>query len=481
MPTFTVDISQSPQPFHHFWEHTVGSGHAPFALRADWQAQLRACRDDLGFQHVRFHDLLADSMGTVIARDGEFLYSFFNIDRIFDFLLSIGVRPFVELSFMPRTLASGQETVFTYAANVTPPQDYGEWATLVRHLVRHRVDRYGLDEVRRWYFEVWNEPNLDAFWTGNRTAYFDLYRHTVTAIKGVDPALRVGGPATAQNAWSEPFLDFCALHDLPVDFVTTHHYPTDAFGDPEDDTTSQLAQSERSILRRQAQDTCRRVRGKPLYYTEWNSSSNPRDPLHDQPYAAAFVTKTVMEMQGIVDGYSFWTFSDIFAEHAFPTAPFHGGFGLLNLYGIPKPAYRAYELLHRLGTEQYLVDGIHPTVDAWTIGDSGSLTVLVTNHALPDHPLASERVHLRLKHAPSPAAARVARIDAEHANLRRLWQELGAPRYLSGAQIARLKKASCLAWETLPWQQQGEEIALNLTLPPHAVAAVTLETRERQP
>jgi xylan 1,4-beta-xylosidase len=481
MPTFTVDFSQSPRPFHHFWEHTVGSGHAPFALRADWQAQLQQCHADLGFRHVRFHDLLADSMGTLQARADQYIYSFFNIDRIFDFLLSIGMRPFVELSFMPRALASGAETVFTYAANVTPPRAGEQWAALIAHLVGHCVARYGVDEVRRWYFEVWNEPNLDAFWTGDRAAYFDLYRHTATAIKGVDPALRVGGPATAQNAWIESFLDFCAQHDLPVDFVTTHHYPTDAFGDPQDDTRSQLAQSERSVLRRQAEDTCRRVRGKPLYYTEWNSSSNPRDPLHDQSYAAAYVTKTVMEMQGIVDGYSFWTFSDIFAEHAFPTAPFHGGFGLLTLNGIPKPAYRAYELLHHLGTEQYLVDGIHPTVDAWAIGDDTNLTLLLTNHALPEHPLACESAHLRLKDTPPPVAVRGARIDAEHTNPRRLWQELGAPRYLSDAQVAQLREASRLAWEPLPWQRQGEAITLDVTLPPHAVAAVTLETRESQP
>lgn len=475
MPQFTIDFAQPAQAFNHFWEHTVGSGHAPLALRADWQAQLRQCHEELGFRHVRFHNLLSDSLGAAIVHQDELLYSFFNIDRIYDFLLSVGVRPFVELSFMPRALASGEQTVFNYAANVTPPRDYAEWARLIAALARHWVDRYGLEEVRRWYFEVWNEPNLDAFWTGSMEDYFKLYRYTVEAVKGVDAGLRVGGPSTAQNAWIEEFLDFCEQNALPADFITTHHYPTDAFGSPDDDTETQLAKSERSILRRQAQDACRRTRGRPLIYTEWNSSSNPRDPLHDQSYSAAFVTKTVMDMQGIVDGYSFWTFSDIFEENYFPSRPFHGGFGLLNLYGIPKPVYRAYELLHQLGTEQLFVDGIHHTVDVWAVRDEAELTVLLTNHALPRHPLSSESVSLVLEHTPPPQSVRVARIDEEHANPRRLWQALGAPLYLSDEQAAQLMQASELTWESLSWQRNGKTVLLALALPPHSVAAVTLD------
>src|SRR5205085_8764994 len=186
---------------------------------------------------------------------------------------------------------------------------------------------------------------------GTQEAYFKLYRYTVEAIKGVDGGLRVGGPATAKNQWITEFLDFCERNKLPADFVSTHHYPTDALGTEEQDTETQLAHSRRSILRDWAEETHRRARGQPVYYTEWNTSSNPRDPLHDEPYAAAFVIKTVMEAMGLVEGYSFWTFTDIFEENYFPSVPFHGGFGLLNLHGIPKPTYRAFELLHRIGNE----------------------------------------------------------------------------------------------------------------------------------
>ena len=473
---FTCNLSERTGSLSRSWEHTVGSGHAPLALRADWQEQMRTCHDELGFRHVRFHGLLSDDLGTMIVHRDEFLHSFFNADQIFDFLLSIGMRPFVELSFMPRALASGSTTVFNYQANVTPPRDYDQWGRLVRKLVAHWVARYGAAEVREWFFEVWNEPNLKQFWSGSREAYFRLYRCTVEAIKDVDAGLRVGGPATARNEWIEEFLGFCEKNDLPADFDSTHHYPTDAFGSEGDDTETQLAKSRRSVLREQVQDARRRAGGRPLYYTEWNASSNPRDPLHDEPYAAAFVTKTIMEANGLVDGYAFWTFTDIFEENYFPSVPFHGGFGLLNLHGIPKPTYRAYELLHRLGSETLRVDGGPETLDAWAVRKADrSLTVLLANHALPRHPIAAQRVHVTLTHAPPVGSAFVERIDGAHANAKRAWKEMGGPEYLKRADVERLQDASRIVREPQSWEYADRTIRLDIELPPHAVAAVTLE------
>jgi len=474
MTEFICDVAQSGSAFPHFWEHTIGSGHAPLALRADWQAQMRRIHDECGIRHVRFHGLLSGTMQTLFIHQDKFHYSFFNVDRIYDFLLSVGVRPFVELSFMPEALASGSKTVFNYVNHVSPPKEYGQWGKLMRELVGHCVERYGVDEVRRWYFEVWNEPNLDAFWSGSQADYFELYRTTVTAIKEVDTEIPVGGPSSAQNAWIPEFLDFCARHNLPVDFVTTHHYPTDAFGDPGDDTETQLAKSERSVLRRQAQTAHEQANGKPLYYTEWNSSSNPRDARHDLPYTAVFAVKTIMEAQGLVDGYSFWTFSDIFEENYMPSQPYHGGFGLLNLYGIPKPVYRAYQLLHRLGDEQLTVSGTHPTVDAWAVRGNGRTDLLLTNHALPRHPIQTETVRLRLQHAPPLASAHVARIDQDHANPRRAWEAMGAPMYLSDVQVADLEAQSELCWEPVAAAREGNDLILNLTIPPQGLTAVTL-------
>ena len=472
---FFCDLADATTPLPHFWEHTVGSDHAPVALRADWQRQLQRCHKELGFRYVRFHGLLSDDLGTLVRENDKLLYSFFNADQIFDFLLSIGMKPFVELSFMPRALASGSKTVFNYRANVTPPKDYKEWAALISRLTSHWIDRYGVTEVREWFFEVWNEPNLKAFWTGTQRDYFKLYRHTAEAIKNLDGLLRVGGPATARSAWIEEFVDFCDRNKIPSDFISTHQYPTDALGSADDDTELQLFKSQRGLMRQVAQDTRRYARGRPVYYTEWNSSSNPRDPLHDQPYAAAFAVATVMEAKGLVEGYSFWTFSDIFEENYFPSLPFHGGFGLLNLHGIPKPTFRAFELLHNIGTEQLFVDGLHETVDCFVIRNSSSLTILLTNHTTPGHSIETEQIDLRLDHAPKPHEAHIQRIDQEHANPKMLWEEMGHPEYLSKKDVEQLEQASLLVSERQPLAHEDGAIILKTELPPHAVAAITID------
>src|SRR5688572_21666888 len=472
---FSCDLSQQGTELRHCWEHTVGSCHAPTALRADWQQQLRRCHAELGFRYVRFHGLLSDDVGTLVTHNDELLYSFFNADQILDFLLSIGMRPFVELSFMPTALASGSKTVFHYRGNVTPPRDYKQWATSIRTLVTHWVDRYGVKEVAEWLFEVWNEPNLKAFWTGTQKDYFKLYRVTADAIKKVAPSLRVGGPATARDGWIEEFLEFCEANRVPVDFVTTHHYPTDALGHEDDDTETQLANSQRGILREWTQDTRRRAGTRPVYYTEWNSSSNPRDPRHDEPYAAAFVAKTVLEASELVDGYSFWTFSDIFEENYFPSVPFHGGFGLLNLHGIAKPTYRAFELLHKLGTVRLLVDGLHETVNAWITSDKTTVRVLLVNHALPRHLIAPARVRVHLMQAPEPSGVWVERIDENHANAKGRWQALGEPEYPDGRTVEQLHQASRLVRRSCPWKWHENRLTLSVELPPHAVAAITVE------
>ena len=472
---FTCDLDAATTPLPHFWEHTVGSGHAPLALRADWQAQLKKSHEELGFRHVRFHGILSHPMDTLITQDDKPLYSFFNADQIFDFLLSIEMKPLVELSFMPLTLSSGGTTVFHYQANVTPPNDYQKWAELITKIVSHWVERYGIEEVREWYFEVWNEPNQKEFWAGKQADYFKLFKFTIEAIKKVDKKLRVGGPVTSKNEWITDFVEFCEKNKLSPDFVSTHQYPTDAFGKTDDDTAEQLAASRRSIMRENEQDVFRQAKGKPVFYTEWNSSSNPRDELHDEPYAAAFITKTILEANGLVECFSFWTFTDIFEENYFPSKPFQGGFGLMNIHGIPKPTYRAFELLHNLGTDELKVDGLHHTIDAWVIKKENSATVLLTNHALPKHSIKTENVKVKLENVPDYSSAFIERVDDAHANPKKLWKEMGEPEYLSAAQVEQLNEASRLIKEPLKCDFKDSTISFEIEMPPHSVAAVTVE------
>ena len=329
--------------------------------------------------------------------------------------------------------------------------------------------------MRQWFFEVWNEPNLKAFWPAKQKDYFNLYRHTVTAVKSVDGSLQVGGPATANNQWIPEFLHYCKKNALPVDFVSTHHYPTDAFGKPGADTVTQLQHSPRGMMKDQSMKARAESGDLPLYYTEWNISSNPRDPLHDGPFAAAFITKIIMEASGSVQGYSFWTFTDIFAENYYPSVPFHGGFGLLNLHGIAKPAYRAFELLHRCGTERLEFTGNHPTADAWIIRKNNSATIIITNLAMPRHPIKTELLNLRLSNSPTPRTAWIERIDEDHSNPRRLWQSMGEPEYLSAVQIKQLETASVLQKESQPFAHEQGNVDVAVALPPQSVAAITLE------
>ncbi|MDQ2972272.1 MAG: glycosyl hydrolase, partial [Pseudomonadota bacterium] len=361
MPHFTCNLDTPGTPLKHVWNHTVGSGRAALAMRADWREQMLRARRELGVRHVRFHGILCDEMSAFLIEKDKEVNSFSNADQIFDFLLSIGMRPFVELSFMPTGLSSGGTTVFRYNANVTPPKSWRRWGNFIKKIVKHWVDRYGVTELRKWYFEVWNEPNLSAFWTGSQADYFKLYRVTVDAIKEIDDKLRVGGPASADDEWIEDFIAFCEKKKLPADFVSTHHYPTDALGKPGDDTEQQLADASRNVLLERTQQACRAAAGKPVYYTEWCSSSNPFFHKHDEPYAAAFLMKNMLMVAELVECYSWWTFSDIFEENYFSSIPFHGGFGLQTIHGLAKPTFRAMQLLNGIGGESLHIDGGHRT------------------------------------------------------------------------------------------------------------------------
>ncbi len=457
----------------------MGSCHAPIALRADWQAQLARARRELGFRHVRFHGLLSDDMGTLVNQDDRFLFSFFNIDRVFDFLLSIGMKPLVELSFMPATLSSDGNSVFHYRANVTPPRRMADWQLLMTRLVGHWVERYGIDEVAQWPLEVWNEPNLVAFWTGGQAKYFDLFKATWTAVKAISPRLQVGGPATAANAWLDDFNAFCAANACPPDFISTHYYPTDAFGSTETDTVAQLADAPLSVMRDRALEARAAAGARPLYYTEWNITSNPRDAMHDGPFCAALATHFLLSVDDLVDAFSWWVFTDIFEENYFPSQPFHGGFGLLNLYGVAKPVYRGFELVAQLGTRRWQVATAHPSVSAHVGAndDDGVTTVLLINVAMPRQPIAAETVTVRLAglRGRRPRAARLSRIDDTHANAQAEWLRMGSPEYPHPRQVDALHAASDVLPERIALVVDDDQVGFTLALPANALALARIE------
>ena len=486
MPVFHLDLNAPRLPFPHYWETCVGSCHGPTALREDYRAQLRQCRNELGFRYVRFHGILDDSMSVCLRdhRSGILRYNFTLIDSIFDFLLSIGMKPFIELSFMPSALASTGKELFTYRGNISIPKDYAEWDALIEKLTEHLVARYGLAEVRKWFFEVWNEPNLAFFYEGTQADYFELYDHTAAAIKRVDKGLKVGGPATAINAWIPEMIRHCEDNGVPLDFISTHHYPTDdplwnsgmsieAFfetmlkDDP--DADKKAIAHRRGVLTIMLKNAKEEAGDYPLYYTEWNTSSNDMDLRHDVPYSAAFVAKTLIDNAGMVDVYSFWTFSDIFEENGQRPGEFHGGFGMLTLHDIPKPVYRAFQLMHGLGDERLQAEDEQGTVGIVATEDGGVIQVLAYNHDVLESPPREETVTLKLAGA-NVSRAEILRIDDDHANPYPLWVEMGSPDYPTDAQIQRLISESAVVAEPLPLD--GDEVTF--PLPPNGVALVRL-------
>ncbi|TDX01569.1 GH39 family glycosyl hydrolase [Dinghuibacter silviterrae] len=352
----TVDAGRVKGPLSKMFNECVGAGRANEGLRADWQRQLRFVKDALGFRYIRMHGLLTDDMGVYSEdRNGNPLYNWQYIDQLYDFLEEIHIRPFVELGFMPQALASGPKTIFWWRGNVTPPKDYQKWSNLIEALVRHWVERYGEDEVARWYFEVWNEPNLkDGFWTGDQAEYFKLYAATAQAIKTVSRRFKVGGPATAGNAWVPDFIDFCVRSKTPVDFVSTHTYGVDqGFLDETGSRGTILSKNERSIwgdIRDVREQIDRSVYPRlELHYTEWSASYTPSDPIHDSYHEAAFILDKIRKTGTAAGSMSYWTFTDIFEEAGPRFTSFHGGFGLINYEDILKPAFFSYKYLNQLG------------------------------------------------------------------------------------------------------------------------------------
>jgi len=533
-PMLSIDGQPAGEmPLRHIWNECVGAGRANEALRADWQAHFREAVDTLGARYVRFHGVFHDDMFVYRASNGggfgpptplaEPVYTFAYVDKVFDAILDAGARPFVELGFMPRELATQTETLFWWKAHCSPPKDMQAWVDLVTATVTHWIDRYGIDEVRTWPFEVWNEPNLvPHFWTGTRTEYFELYAATATALKAIDPAFKVGGPsssvfvpderydgeyhdksveaATAEASdpdvlpwkpvWIHEFIAYCAERDIPIDFLSTHLYPTDfAF-----DTQGKGRPISRG--RDATRDDLRVMReviaASPyphaeLHITEWSTSPSSRDHMHDTVFAATYIVRAFLQSTELADSISYWTFTDVFEEGGGGIGPFHGGFGFVNEQGIHKPTFHAMAMLNRLGAHLALRTE-HGVI---TRTDDGGLAALFFNYpdsmgsrsvgSATSHTdaarLAVEGPERRITHAVAGLtpgdAYLVETLDQDHGNVAAAWHALGEPFNLTREQVADLAGvADALDRRTLLVDAEGE-LTIDLTLAPWAVMSVS--------
>ncbi|MET0356774.1 MAG: glycoside hydrolase, partial [Cellvibrio sp.] len=349
-----VDIQNIKGELNATFKVSIGAGRANEGLRADWQQQLAEVKRDADFRYIRMHGLLTDDMAVYrIDAKGNEQYNFQYVDVLFDYLLSIGIKPFVELGFMPSALASGDKTIFWWKGNVTPPKSYEKWEKLVRTLTEHFTARYGAEEVASWYFEVWNEPNLDGFWAGSQADYFKLYTYAARAIKSVNTKYKVGGPATAGAAWIPEMIAYCASNKVPLDFVSTHSYGVnqgflDEFGNKGTVLSKDEWAVSNDVLRNRKEISESAMPNLELHYTEWSSSYTPSDPTHDSYHQAAYILQKLKQVGNAAQSMSYWVFTDIFEEAGPRFEAFHGGFGLMNTQGIKKPAYFAYQFLNQL-------------------------------------------------------------------------------------------------------------------------------------
>jgi xylan 1,4-beta-xylosidase len=468
-----IDAKAPSHPFPHFWETMFGSGRAVLTLRESYRNDLRSVKQITEFQYVRFHGIFNDEIG-IYSEDsrGQPVYNFSYIDQIYDGLLANGVRPFIELSFMPNQLAASNILhSFWYKPNISPPKNWDRWGDLVATFVQHLVDRYGIDEVAQWYFEVWNEPNLD-FWAGQPKleTYWELYDHAARAIKRINSRLRVGGPATAQAAWADAFIRHCAEKHIPLDYVSTHVYANDTsqdvFGTQEDIPRDQMVC--RAVRKVHNQITASSMPGLPLIWSEFNASYKNEPDVTDAIYMGPWIADTIRQCDGLVGSMSYWSFSDVFEEQGVVKTPFYGGYGLVAENGIPKPAFNAFKMLHHLGEERIQLDSDSVLV---TRAKDGHLVLAAWNYAPPEQSGSPRTMTLRLKGTSSKQAV-ISRLDHDHGDFHSAYEKMGAPRYASQAQIEELRRAAELPPPETHKIEHGE---LTLTLPAHSLVLIELK------
>ncbi len=444
-----VTVQRAGAPFRNQANYCVGTGRMGLALQKEYLDHLDIVQQAIRFRYIRGHGLFCDDMGIYreIETDGEVhpFYNFTYLDRVMDSYLERGIRPFLELGFMPEKLKTGEQTVFYWRGNVTPPVSYEKWAELIEQTLSHLIGRYGREEVITWPVEVWNEPNI-PFWAGTMEEYFKLYDVSAEAVKKADPRIQVGGPAICgveTEKWLTSFFEHCTASNSHIDFVTRHCYlanqPTrrgqftyHTLRDP-GHMMEELKET-REIMRRYP-----RIASLPLHITEFSSSYVPVCPAHDTAFHAAFIARILSEAGDWADSYSYWTFSDVFEEMDVPKSLFHGGFGLVAMDCVKKPTFYAFEFFSKAGKELLYRDE-----NLLVTRDERRYAVIGWNwHDMLDgKPSEDCRYRLSLPALGGRALLIKRDVGGAHANPLQTWSNMGKPRTLSREQKRILRAAA---------------------------------------
>ena len=510
--TINVKRNMPTKPTDFSWQMGIGNCHAYLLHRTDMCEHIKLAHDELGIRYLRCHGVLDDDMltwqtigdcrmfSTIPLKKRIKEINFRQVGHVYDNLLACGVRPFVELSFMPTALAKGRKLGLRYDPNICMPRSLDEWVNYIRSFIRFLIDRYGKEEVENWYFEVWNEPDLGVFFAGTQADYFRLYEATARAVKSVDEKLRVGGPSTSACKWLPEFLDFCEKNAVPCDFVSTHHYPGDAFGNvfdiknmmsvvwkaarkqkPLGETIRDMFYQpetvkgwEKGTLARLDREAKRQVSDKPLFITEWNSMAVFGAPVHDEKYSAAFAVKSCLDLDNSLAAYMFWCCSDLFEEQFMLPKPFVGSFGIVSNDGIPKPNFWGFKLLSQLYSNRLSLDDTG-ALDCGAFTDGRNVQLLITPQSVD--PSENRQYSAAVSFDFEAADVTVQRIDDSHCNPKRLWQEMGAPDNLTGKQVEEIREKSRLREEFLPFRVQDGKTQISISLHTNDVLMITVKTR----
>lgn len=470
--------------FKNHSAYCVGTGRMGLALQKEYQDQLAMAQAEAGFTHIRGHGLFCDDMGIYHPYTDESGtthedYNFVYLDRVMDSYRAQGLRPFLELGFMPEKLASGKQTIFYWKGNVTPPKDDTSWQRLVKATLEHLARRYGKEEVSTWPCEVWNEPNLVGFWeNADKEQYLHLYEITSTAVKEVLPEMKVGGPAICGGSdsqeWIRDFLAFCKQRQLPVDFVTRHAY----MGNTSEHKGRYLYHEMRPVemlmdemrATREIIDSFPEYKGMPMHITEFNTSYNPFCPIHDTNLNAAYVAALLARLGDVADSYSYWTFGDVFEEQGVPARPFHGGFGMIANGLIAKPTLWTFAFFNKLKGEAVYRDDHAVIVKR----DDGIYEGVLWNLCREKREAVEVTISLP---AGETMALLIQRVDEVCCNPLKAWHDMGEPASLDNAQLRFLRQAAQPQCESDVVSSDGKAAAFTTTLRENAVLHFTLSPR----
>ncbi|NLO08468.1 MAG: xylan 1,4-beta-xylosidase [Clostridiales bacterium] len=478
MNKLKLSVSQDDRiTFNNNAMFCIGTGRMGLALQKAYHDQLKYVQNELGFSYIRGHGLFSDDMAIYQAyqENGEekVEYNFTYLDMVMDDYMSLGIKPFLELGFMPRKLASGEQTVFYWKGNVTPPKNYNEWANLIKATLLHLIDRYGRDEVLTWPIEVWNEPNLPGFWkAADMSEYFRLYECSANAVKKADPGFRVGGPAICgvdDVRWLKEFLTFCDDNQVPIDFVTRHAYATElperiGHYDYQKLRAPEIFLDELKVSR-DIIDSFPRFKGMEMHITEFNTSYTPKNPIHDTNLNAAYTARLLSEMGDTCASYSYWTFGDIFEEQGVAFTPFSGCFGLLANGMIPKPTFWTFEFFNRLKGE-----GIARNDNMiLTKGEDKSYHGVAWNPVEDIHEENTIEISLSLPASEKEYVIITRLVDEQTCNPLKNWIDIGMPSNPSKDQIKLIRSCAYPRSDTRRMKSQDGLININLTLSRNAL------------